>query len=123
MLQEQFRYVEIYNKMKMVNGYFDTALLQIFRHCDQRENSIYIYIGWLKNAPPLCDESFSQFTYAITIEIDVYISCKIFFGIHDPNGPSYLSQLRVGLSKLSFQKFKHNFRDIIKPHVPNTRWG
>ena len=28
---------------------------------------------------------------------------------------SHLTQLRVGLSKLNFHKFKHNFRDTIKP--------
>ena len=36
-------------------------------------------------------------------------------GIHDPKGLSYLTQLRVGLSKLNFHKFKHNFRNAINP--------
>ena len=40
---------------------------------------------------------------------------KSVFGIHDPRGLSYLTQLRVGLSKLNFHKFKHNFRDTINP--------
>ena len=40
---------------------------------------------------------------------------KSIFGIHDPRGLSYLTQLRVGLSKLNFHKFKHNFRDTINP--------
>ena len=40
---------------------------------------------------------------------------KSVFGIHDPIGLSYLTQLRVGLSKLNYHKFKHNFRDNIKP--------
>ena len=31
--------------------------------------------------------------------------------IHDPRVLSYLTQLRVGLSKLNFHKFKHNLRD------------
>ena len=35
------------------------------------------------------------------------------FEIHDAIGLSYLTQLRVGLSKLCFHKFKHNFRDSI----------
>ena len=37
------------------------------------------------------------------------------FRCHDPKGLSYLTQLRVGLSKLNFHKFKHNFRDTINP--------
>ena len=40
---------------------------------------------------------------------------KSVYGIHDPKGLSYLTQLRVGLSKLNFHKFKHNFRDTINP--------
>ena len=36
---------------------------------------------------------------------------KSVFGIHDPIGLSYVSQIRVGLRKLNFHKFKHNFRD------------
>ena len=40
------------------------------------------------------------------------------FGIHDPIGLSYLLQIRVGLSKLNFHKFKHNFRDIVNPMCP-----
>ena len=37
------------------------------------------------------------------------------FDIHDPLGLSYLTQLRVSLSKLNFHKFNHNFRDPINP--------
>ena len=37
------------------------------------------------------------------------------FGIHDPEGLSYITQLRVGLSSLNFHKFKHNFRYTINP--------
>ncbi len=40
---------------------------------------------------------------------------KPVFKINDPIGLSYLTQLRVGLSKLNFHKFKHNFRDTIDP--------
>ena len=39
-------------------------------------------------------------------------------GIHDPIGLSYLTQLRVGLSKLCLHKFRHNFRDSINPMCP-----
>ena len=45
---------------------------------------------------------------------------KSIFGIHDPIGLSYLSQIRVGLSKLNFHKFKHNFKDTINPMCPTN---
>ena len=45
---------------------------------------------------------------------------KSVFGIHDPIGLSYLTQLRVGLSKLNFHKFKYNFRDTINPMCPTN---
>ena len=48
---------------------------------------------------------------------------KSVFGIHDPIGLSYLLQLRVGLSKLNFHKFKHNFRaGYSESTVPNECW-
>ena len=43
---------------------------------------------------------------------------KSVFWIHDPKGLAYLTQLRVGLSKLCFHKFKHSFRDSINPMCP-----
>ena len=45
-------------------------------------------------------------------------ACKPVFGIFDPRGLSILTQLRVGLSKLNFHKFKHNFRDTLNPMCP-----
>ena len=42
------------------------------------------------------------------------------FGIHEPEGLSYLTQLRVGLSKLNFHKFRHNFRDTMNPMCPTN---
>ena len=45
---------------------------------------------------------------------------KSVFQIHDPTGLSYLTHLRVGLSKLNFHKFKHNFRDPIDPICPTN---
>ena len=45
---------------------------------------------------------------------------KSVFGIYDPMGLSLLTQLRVGLSKLNFHKFKHNFRDTINPMCPTN---
>ena len=43
---------------------------------------------------------------------------KPVYGIHDPKGLAILTQLRVGLSKLNFHKFRHNFRDTIDPMCP-----
>ena len=45
---------------------------------------------------------------------------KSLFGIHDPKGLSYLTQVRVGLSKLKFHKFKHNFKDTINTMCPTN---
>ena len=45
---------------------------------------------------------------------------KSVFGIHDPKGLPYLTQLRVGLGKLNFHKVKHNFRDTISPMCPTN---
>ena len=45
---------------------------------------------------------------------------KICFRIHDPIGLPFLTQLRVGLSKLNFHNFKHNFRDTINPMCPTN---
>ena len=45
---------------------------------------------------------------------------KSVFGIHDPLGLSYLSQLRVGHSKLNLQKFKHNFKDTLNLLCPTN---
>ena len=45
---------------------------------------------------------------------------KSVFGIYDPIGLSYLSQIRVGFSKLNFHKFKHNFRDTVNPMCPTN---
>ena len=38
---------------------------------------------------------------------------KSVYGIHDPKGVAYLTQLRVVLSKFNYHKFKHNFKDTI----------
>ena len=40
------------------------------------------------------------------------------YGIHNPKGIAFLTQLRMGLSKLNFHKFKHNFKDKINPMCP-----
>ena len=45
---------------------------------------------------------------------------KSVFGIHDPLGLSYLSQLRVGLSKLKFHKFKQKLKNTLNPLCPTN---
>ena len=45
---------------------------------------------------------------------------KSVFEIHDPLGLSYLSRLRVGLSKLNFHNFKHKFKDTLNPLCPTN---
>ena len=45
---------------------------------------------------------------------------KLVYGIHDPKGLAILTQLRVGLSKLNFHKFRHNFRDTVNPLCPTN---
>ena len=47
---------------------------------------------------------------------------KSVFGIHDPLGLSYLSQIRVGLliAVHAFHKFKHNFKDTVNQCVQHT---
>ena len=41
-----------------------------------------------------------------------------FFGIYDQQGLAFLTQLRVGLSKLSYHNFTDNFRESINPMCP-----
>ena len=50
----------------------------------------------------------------------IHPSAKPIFAIYDSLGLSYLPQLRVGLSKLNFQKIKHNFKDIVNPICPTN---
>ena len=47
---------------------------------------------------------------------------NLFMGSHNPKGLSFLTQLRVSLSKLNFQKFKHKVRDGTNPMCP-TNYG
>ena len=47
-------------------------------------------------------------------------TAKSVYGIHDPVGLSYLTQLRVGLSRLNFHKFRHNFGDTIDAMCPSN---
>ena len=50
----------------------------------------------------------------------IYPAAKSIFGIYDPVGLSYLTQIRVGLSKLNLHKFLHNFKDTVNPMCPTN---
>ena len=42
------------------------------------------------------------------------------YSIYDPIGLTILTQLRVRLSKLNSDKFRHNFRETINPFCPSN---
>ena len=42
-------------------------------------------------------------------------SANYAFRIHDPMGLSFLTELRVGLSKVNFYKFKRGYGDTVNP--------
>ena len=48
------------------------------------------------------------------------VNSKSIFGVHELRGLSHLTQLRVGLSKLNFHKFKPGFRDAVNPMCPTN---
>ena len=50
----------------------------------------------------------------------IFPPAKSVYGIHDPKGLSHLTQLRAGLSKFSFYKFKHDFRDTVSLMCPTS---
>ena len=64
------------------------------------------------------DQTRSEFKKKILSKI--CLPAKPIFGIYDPLGSSYLSQLRVGLSKLNFHKFKHYCKDTVNPMCPTN---
>ena len=50
--------------------------------------------------------------------LDIKCPSKKVYNIHDLKGLSILRQHRVGLRKLNFHKFKHNFSDTLNPLCP-----
>ena len=72
---------------------------------------------WNKLDPTIRDSS-SVNVFKKKIFSIIRPPAKSVYGIHDPKGVAYLTQLRVGLSKLNCQKFKHNFKDTINPMCP-----
>ena len=81
------------------------------------------YASCLSDWNDLCPEIRLAPTIAIfkkKLLSKICLPAKSAFGIHDPIGLSYLTRLRVGLSKLNFHKFQHNFRDTINPMCPTN---
>ena len=54
------------------------------------------------------------------MQMKIRLPGKPVHGIHDRKDLSYLTQLRVGLSKLNFHKFKDNFKDTMNPMCPTN---
>ena len=48
---------------------------------------------------------------------------KLLYSIHNPEGLAIPVQLPVGLSKLNFHKFRHNFKDAVNPLCPANNGG
>ena len=67
----------------------------------------------IRNAP-----SVAAFKYKLLLKTRPLV--RSIFGIHEPIGVSYLSQIRVGLNKVNLHKFKHNFKDTINPLCPTN---
>ena len=67
----------------------------------------------IRNIPPIV-------TFKSQLQSIIRPPAKSIFGIYDPIGLSHLSQIRVGLSKLNFHNFKHNFKDAINPVCPTN---
>ena len=80
-------------------------LVSKMQNLKQQKNSVFaplILKRWI--------EAWTFFCYLKKFLSIIRPAAKSVFGIHDPKGLSCLTQLRVGLSKLNFHKFKHNFR-------------
>ena len=69
---------------------------------------------WEKLDPEIC-ESCSVNVFKKQLLGLIRPPSKSVYGIHDPKLLSVLTQLSVGLSKLNYHKFKHNFRDTFNP--------
>ena len=72
---------------------------------------------WNKLDPEI-RESFSVSVLKKKLFSDIRPPANSVYGIHNPKGIAFLTQLRMGLSKLNLRKFKHNFKDTINPMCP-----
>ncbi len=75
--------------------------------------------GWNKLKPDIRNSQSISFLIEKRLSL-IRPSSKPAFCIYDPIGLTYLSQIRVGLSKLNYHKFKHNFRDTVNPLCPTN---
>ena len=69
---------------------------------------------WNKLSPEI-RESPSVSTFEKKLCFQIRPPANSVYGIHNPKGVAYLTQLRVGLSKLNFHKFKYNIKDTVNP--------
>ena len=67
---------------------------------------------------PLVRASTSVYTFKQNLFSQIRPPANSVYGIHNPKGIAYITQLRVGLSKLNFHKFRHNLKDTINPMCP-----
>ena len=69
---------------------------------------------WNKLNPEI-KESPSVSTFKKKLFSQIRPPANSVYGIHNPKGVVYLTQLRVGLSKFNVHKFKYNFKDTVNP--------
>ena len=89
---------------------------QIWTRTEKFKSSFYpnSLLEWNRLDPEIRESSsFSLFKKRLLLKIRPFHNSV--YGIYNPKGISYLTQLRVGLSKLNFHKFKHNFADTMSP--------
>ena len=96
-----------------------TIIGQICVRTNSFKSSFYpnCLFEWEKLDPEI-RQSTSVNVFKKTLFSIICPASKPVYNIHDPNGLSILTQLRVGLSKLNFHKFKHNFNDTLNPLCP-----
>ena len=89
---------------------------QIWTRTEKFKSSFYpnSLLEWNRLDPEIKESpSLSIFRKRLLLKIRPFHNSV--YGIYNPKGISYLTQVRVGLSKLNFHKFKHNFTYTVSP--------
>ena len=81
-------------------------VVKILSLYDSRKKGWNIFDPQIRNASSV--DAFKKYIASIAGP-----RAKSIFGIHDPIGLSCLTQLQTGVSKLTYNKFKHNFKGTI----------
>ena len=92
---------------------------QIWTRTGKFKSSLYpnSLLEWNRLDPEIRESpSLSIFRKRLLLKIRSFHNSV--YGIYNPKGISYLTQLRVGLSKLNFHKLKHNLADAVSPMCP-----